>query len=62
MTVRNGAISGGQVGDSWGQEKVLISCKEIVTLAPNGQKQKYVQKRMDPMKSQGQMLGRWPPC
>lgn len=33
-----------------------------VTLVPNGQKQEYVHKRMDTMKSHGQMLGRWPPC
>lgn len=28
MTVRNGAVSGGQVGDAGGQERVLVSCEE----------------------------------
>lgn len=35
---------------------------ETVTLAPNGQKQEYMHKRMDTMKIHGQVLGRWPPC
>lgn len=28
MTVRNGAVSGGQVGDAGGQERALVSCEE----------------------------------
>lgn len=66
MTVRNDAVSGGQVVDAEGRKgfwsfvkRMLI--RETVTFAPNGQKQEYVQKGMGPVKGHGQMLGRCPP-